>query len=186
MRAILIPLYIATHLPVLCVSSVSNAGATSTSLRSLPKNVVGRDLKDSKPSPCADGDSCTCKTFLEALEHDDFTKVNTTIWTKFQATEGYIKVLVDEKEEQKCGSSFHKEKDCSLTFPNFPSDDDYAAACKKIGGYLCAGVRAHERCTKYLHGGEDCSRVTHERWNFPGKSVRGFAFFVVCNGTTFY
>lgn len=135
-----------------------------------------------KPFKCgkAEVETCTCKTFLEALQKDAFQKANKTAWDKYQALDSYTKIVEKEKSEGTCGTKPFNEKDCALTFPDFPKDDAYEKACTDIGGYLCESVVAHERCTKYKHGGNDCSRVTYERWTYPGKSVSfyfSFPFF---------
>mgnify|MGYP000883669264 CR=1 FL=1 len=161
-------------MPLLCVASASNNALRSFSSSSSKQ----RNLKDKLPSMCTgEQDSCTCKDFLANLKAATFQAANKTAWDKYQALSSYQKVLETEDTEKKCGKNENEETDCTLNFPKFPEDADYKKACEDIGGYLCTGVIIHERCTKYLHGGEDCVRTTNEQWVFPGDSVRELSFF---------
>lgn len=153
---------------LLCVASASNNALRSFSSSSSKQ----RNLKDKLPPVCTgEQDSCTCKSFQANLKADKFQAANKTAWDKYQALSSYKKVLETEDTEKKCGKNENEETDCTLNFPKFPEDADYKKACKDIGGYLCTGVIIHERCTKYLHGGEDCERTTNEQWVFPGDSM---------------
>ena len=178
MNTIYIVLYIAVVFPVLCICSNDNLDITFLNFPTKQ-----RQLAESKPMVCGSkGSTCTCKTFLDNLKKDAFTKVNQTVWEKYQKTPEYEKVLEKEATDQKCGKSFYEEKDCGLTFPKFPEDKEYSKACSDIGGHLCEGTIAVERCTKYDDGTAECARVTYKRMTYPGDSVSFVVVVVVVNG----
>ena len=168
MNTIYIVLYIAVVFPVLCICSNDHLDITFVNFPTKQ-----RHLAESKPMVCGSKGptTCTCKTFLDNLKKDAFTKVNQTVWEKYQTTPEYKKVLEKEATDQKCGKSIHEEKSCGLTFPKFPEDKEYSKACSDIGGHLCEGTVAVERCTKYDDGTAECSRVTYKRMTYPGDSV---------------
>ena len=151
-------------LPALCASSSS---------------VQSRNLKDKKPNACTSGEACSCKTFLDNLAGTTFQNANKTAWETFQSSDGYKQVITEEEAVLSCGPK-HNEKDCALTFPKFPKDQAYSTACTSIGGYLCSGSIIHEKCTQYLHGGEDCSRTTIETWKYSGDAVRFCVLLCFC------